>query len=156
MFFKMHVEAPGISYEDAVEEALCFGWVDSIVRSIDADRYEQRFTPRRSGSRWSKPNVQRMKKLIASGRVTTAGQAAFAGHERRVVTPHPAKLPAELEHRFRKTARAWQNFHRFPASYQRVTIGWVASAQREETRLRRLCQLMEASARNQKIGFSGV
>ena len=81
MFFKMHVEAPGISYEDAVEEALCFGWVDSIVRSIDADRYEQRFTPRRSGSRWSKPNVQRMKKLVASGRVMTAGHTAFAARK---------------------------------------------------------------------------
>ena len=154
VFSKKHVQTPSVSYDEAVEEALCFGWVDSIVRTVDADRYEQRFSPRKPGSRWSAPNVARMKKMIAARQVAPAGLAAFSDHGKRLVRPHPKKLPAELERSFRSASRAWQNFQQFPPGYRRATIGWVASAKREETKAKRLKQLIEMSARGERIAFT--
>lgn len=83
VFFKKHTRKKCCSYDEAVEEALCFGWVDSVVRRIDDDRYAQRFTPRKPQSAWSQSNVARMNELIAADMVTAAGLAAFAGHKDR-------------------------------------------------------------------------
>jgi len=126
IFYKKHTGKPSVSYDEAVEEALCFGWVDSIVRTIDADRYEQKFTPRKPTSAW---------------------------HEQRIAVPLPTALPADLEQRFRKAKRAWKNFARFPPGHRRMAIGWVASAKREETQRKRLDQLIATSARNERLKF---
>jgi uncharacterized protein YdeI (YjbR/CyaY-like superfamily) len=153
IFYKKHTSKPSVSYDEAVEEALCFGWVDSIVRTIDADRYEQKFTPRKPTSEWAASNIERAKKMIAARKMTAAGKAVFAGHEQRIAVPLPTALPADLAQRFRKAKRAWKNFERFPPGHQRMAIGWVASAKREETQRNRLDQLIATSARNERLKF---
>ena len=140
-----------VGYEEAVEEALCFGWIDGMNKSLDAARYLQRFTPRKSRSNWSDSNIARMKRLIAEGRMTSAGLVAFEGHEARRVEPKPEALPKALEREFKKAAAAWKNFQSFPPGYRRMTIGWVASAKKEETQRKRLAKLIGYSAKNKRI-----
>ncbi len=153
VLFKKHTGRSTISYDEAVEEALCFGWVDSIVRTIDHDRYAHRFTPRTPRSAWSQSNIRRMKRLIAARKVTSAGLAAFAGHKQHLALPRPSVLPADLQRRFQRAARAWKYFERCPPGYKKMAIGWVASAKRPETRIKRLDQLIETSARAERLKF---
>ncbi len=156
LYYKKGSGKPRMAYIDAVEEALCFGWIDGRIRKLDEERYVQRFTPRRAGSRWSALNIERATRMIAEGRMTAAGLEAFKKVESdpaRKVPQLPAALPSELAKEFRGNAAAWRNFSRFPPAYQRMTIGWVASAKKEETQRRRLKQLMEFSAANKRIKF---
>lgn len=153
LYYKKDSGKPRVAYDHAVEEALCFGWIDSTVRRIDEARYAQRFTPRKPQSRWSPSNIQRAKKLIAEGMMTPAGLQAFSSRARRETPPMPTRLPRDLAHRFRMQSEAWEHFQRFPPGYRRITIEWVASAKKEETRLKRLQQLIESSARNERIKF---
>jgi uncharacterized protein YdeI (YjbR/CyaY-like superfamily) len=148
---KKHSGKLRIPYDEAVEEAICFGWIDGRTGKLDADRYVQRFTPRRPSSRWSPINIRRARKVIASGEMTAAGMQAFRP-ERKTET-HPTKLPSILQQAFRRNTSAWQNFRRFPPFYRRMTVAWVASAKKEETRLKRLEKLMEISSQNQRIKF---
>jgi uncharacterized protein YdeI (YjbR/CyaY-like superfamily) len=140
-----------IAYEDAVEEAICFGWIDGKVRNLDEARYARLFTPRKRKSTWSRVNIGRARKMIEEGKMTTAGSEVFdPGNQ----TPaQPTKLPPSLEAQFRKHETAWENFRHFPPSYQRMTIGWVASAKQEATQLRRLERLITKSAANKRIKF---
>ena len=140
-----------IPYDDAVEEALCFGWIDGTVRRLDEERYLQRFTPRKKGSRWSESNITRVRTLIRKGLMTESGLAVFTPE--RKVEPHPTEMPVALQKRLQNNKAAWTNFQKFPPYYRRGTIAWVASAKKEETQLRRLQQLIELSARNQRIKF---
>jgi uncharacterized protein YdeI (YjbR/CyaY-like superfamily) len=148
---KKHCGAVRIPYDDAVEEALCFGWIDGTTGKLDADRYVQRFTPRRPNSRWSAINIRRARKLIAAGKMTPAGMKAF--RPERKIEAHPTELPKSLETAFRSQVKAWENFQHFPPFYRRMTVAWVASAKKEETREKRLGKLMEFSERNQRIKF---
>jgi uncharacterized protein YdeI (YjbR/CyaY-like superfamily) len=148
---KKHSGRMRIPYDEAVEEALCFGWIDGVTGRLDANRYVQRFTPRRASSRWSAINIRRARKLIASGKMTATGLKAFRP-ERKTET-HPTKFPANLEKMFRKHAAAWDNFQAFPPFYRRMTIAWVASAKKEETRMKRLEKLMTYSSQNNRIKF---
>ncbi|HEV2298876.1 MAG TPA: YdeI/OmpD-associated family protein [Candidatus Acidoferrales bacterium] len=140
-----------VSYEDAVQEALCFGWIDGMDKSLDAARYAQRVTPRKPASSWSESNIARMKRLIAEGKMTPAGLAVFEGHESRRIEPKPTALPRVLEREFKKNPVAWKNFLAFPPGYRRMTIGWVASAKKEETQRKRLEKLIAFSAKNKRI-----
>lgn len=148
---KKHSGKVRIPYEDAVEEALCFGWIDGMTGKLDGDRYVQRFTPRRPSSRWSPINIRRARKLIAAGKMTGAGMQAF--RPERKTEAHPTELPSSLEGRFQKRPKAWRNFQGFPPFYRRMTIAWVASAKKEETQVKRLEKLMEFSAENERIKF---
>ena len=123
------------------------------MRKVDEQRYAQRFTPRKAKSPWSESNIARVKKLIAAKKMTPAGLAAFASHAERKVAPQPTELPRELAAAFKRAKTAWKNFQNFPPGYQRMTIGWVASAKRQETRERRLALLIEHSARNERLDF---
>jgi uncharacterized protein YdeI (YjbR/CyaY-like superfamily) len=151
IYYKKASGKPRVAYEDAVEEALCFGWIDGKIKRLDDDRYAQSFTPRKAGSRWSALNIKRATKLIEEGRMTAAGRAAF--NPERKVKSLPTEFPAELEKQFRAHTDAWENFQRFPPYYRRMTTGWVASAKKEETQSKRLRDLVEFSARNEKIKF---
>lgn len=151
--YKKHTGKPSVPYDDAVEEALCYGWVDSIVKSIDDEKYAQKFTPRTSSSKWSASNIERVNNLIAAGKMTPAGLAAFEGHESRTIEPAPTTLPSELEAAFKSHKTAWKNFNAFPPGYRRVVIAWVASAKRLQTRRKRLDTLIEVSERNERIRF---
>lgn len=151
VYYKKHSGQPTISYEDAVLEALCFGWIDGKIQRLDEARYAQRFTPRKQDSRWSASNIQRVERLIAEKKMTPAGLAVYRSDRRQETPPKPTKLPSELEQRFKQKFEAWENFQNFPPHYRRLMIGWVASAQKEETRIRRLKKLIDFSARNERI-----
>jgi len=155
-FFKQHTGKRAMSWSEAVDQALCFGWIDGKVNAIDANRYMQRFTPRRPGSNWSKVNVEKVARLKEAGLMRPAGLAAF---ERRsedrtgVYSYEDAAngLPPEYERLLRANPAAAEYFDSRPPSYRRTATYLVMSAKREETRLRRLQQLIEDSAAGRDI-----
>jgi uncharacterized protein YdeI (YjbR/CyaY-like superfamily) len=153
VFYKKASGKQGVSYEHAVEEALCFGWIDGRKKKLDEECYAFRFTPRKARSAWSKSNLQRVERLIAEGKMMPAGLKTYNSSDRREVSPMPAEMPQALEARFRKQRVAWANYEKFPSGYRRVTAGWVASAKKEETQSKRLEKLIECSARNERIEF---
>ena len=153
IYYKKDSGRPRVPYQDAVEEALCFGWIDGQIKRVDAECFAQRFTPRKPHSRWAPSNVERAERMIAEGLMTPAGLAAYEVEGRREVQPHPKELPNHIEAVFKKHKTAWANFQAFPRYYRRMTTAWVASAKKEETQLKRLEKLMEFSQRNQRIQF---
>jgi uncharacterized protein YdeI (YjbR/CyaY-like superfamily) len=156
-FYKRGTGRPSLTWPESVDEALCFGWIDGVRRRIDEESYEIRFTPRKAESTWSRVNVERMAELERAGRVAPAGRAAFARRsEKRSGTysyeqRHRAKLDAASERRFRAARAAWKWFEAQAPGYRRTAIFWVVSAKREETRRRRLEQLIECSAAGRAI-----
>jgi uncharacterized protein YdeI (YjbR/CyaY-like superfamily) len=153
VFYKKASGKQTVSYHHAVEEALCFGWVDGMKKGLDAECYAFRFTPRKPKSAWSKSNLDRVERLIAESKMMPAGLEAYKSVGRRDVPAMPTVLPKALEAQFRKQRAAWANYEKFPPGYRRITAGWVASAKKEETRAKRLEKLIEYSARNERIGF---
>jgi uncharacterized protein YdeI (YjbR/CyaY-like superfamily) len=146
-----------LTWSEIVDEALCFGWIDGKVQGIDEHRYRQRLTPRRRNSNWSALNVAKVAELRAQGRMTPAGEAAFAArredspgtlsYERR----HEAAFDAEQEAAFRANAPAWDWFAAQSASYRSMATFWVVSAKRPETRARRLATLIECSSEGRRV-----
>jgi uncharacterized protein YdeI (YjbR/CyaY-like superfamily) len=147
---------PSITWPESVAEALCFGWIDGIRRSLDDESYTIRFTPRRPGSSWSAVNVRMMKELEAAGRMTAAGRAVFdarkdknaAGYtyERRDASFDAARVKA-----FKKDKAAWAFFEAQPPGYRRTVTWWVMSAKAEDTRDRRLAKLIASSAAKKRV-----
>lgn len=152
-FFNKASGKQTISYEHAVEEALCFGWVDGRKKKLNDECYAFRFTPRNARSAWSKSNLVRVERLIAEGKMMPASLAAYQSPGRREAAPLPVELPKALEAKFRDQRAAWMNYEKFPPGNRRTTAGWVASAKKEETRWKRLAKLIEFSARNERIEF---
>ena len=128
-----------MTYPEALDEALCYGWIDGVRRRHDADSYTQRFSPRRKGSVWSGVNIGHVERLIAAKRMTRAGLAEFEKRD-RVVSYDRAAAPLrpEDEARFRRTAKAWAYFSAATPSYRRACLLWLGDAKRDETRLKRL------------------
>jgi len=153
VYYKKTSGKPTVEYDHAVEEALCFGWIDGMVKGLNEECYAQRFTPRKAKSAWSKSNIARVERLIAAGLMMPAGLKAYEGARRRLVAPQPTTLPEPLEKKFRKQRTAWANYEKFPPGYRRMTAGWVASAKKEETQIKRLEKLIEFSALNERIEF---
>jgi uncharacterized protein YdeI (YjbR/CyaY-like superfamily) len=150
-FYKTHTGKRAMTWSESVDQALCFGWIDTRANSIDEDRYMQRFTPRKPGSNWSKINVEKVARLTQAGLMRPAGMAAFEkrSDERTGVYSFErenAALPPEYEERLRANPAAAEYFDAKPPWYRRTATHWVISAKREETRLRRLAQLIEDSA----------
>jgi uncharacterized protein YdeI (YjbR/CyaY-like superfamily) len=145
---------PTMTWSEAVDEALCFGWIDGVRHSIDETSYRNRFTPRKPGSRWSKVNVGKYEALEAAGKVHPAGRAAFeqgrpAGYS--FERDEPAELEPEMEARLRADEAAWADWSARPPGYRRTVAHWVTSAKREATRERRLAQLIECCAAGRKV-----
>jgi uncharacterized protein YdeI (YjbR/CyaY-like superfamily) len=153
VYYKKNSGRASVEFSDALDEALCFGWVDTKVKSLDALRYMMRFAVRKPTSSWSPSNIERVKHLIKERRMSARGLAAFEGHQKRRTAALPTELPKALARDFRSHRIAWANFSAFPPGYRRVTIGWVASAKLPATRERRLVKVIEASARNQRLPF---
>jgi len=155
-FYKAHTGRGGAQYDDAVEEALCFGWIDTTVRRIDDERYTNRFTPRRPGSRWSRVNRERFRALERAGRVTAAGHAAFARadpvHRPYSYEARPRTLSRPLRERLHSNPAAWAFFRAQAPGYRRLAAFWVMSARRVQTRERRLAALIDASERGRRPG----
>jgi uncharacterized protein YdeI (YjbR/CyaY-like superfamily) len=146
----------GVGYADAVEEALCWGWIDGIARSIDAQRSAQRFTPGRKRSIWSHVNINRFRGLVAAGRVAPAGYAAFeARSEDRTgvysFEQGEIELEPEMLTQLHANPAAREFWERAPKSYRKPATWWVISAKKPETRARRLAQLIEHSANGERV-----
>ncbi len=155
-FYKKGTGRPSITWPEAVDEALCVGWIDGIRRSIDADSYSIRFTPRKARSTWSTVNVNRVAELTALGRMLPAGLRAFAERSEDKTSIYAyeqehAALDVGAEARFRANAAAWEFFQSRPAGYRHTAIWWVVSAKRDETKQKRLATLIEDSAQGRTI-----
>jgi uncharacterized protein YdeI (YjbR/CyaY-like superfamily) len=155
-YYKKASGKGGLTYKDALDEALCFGWIDGVVKSIDADSYMQRWTPRKKTSHWSLVNIRRMGELEAAERVHARGRAIFESRD-------PAKTglaayesaekeftPEQLK-KFKANRKAWEHFEAQPPGYRRQMKHRVVSAKKEETRERRLAHLIEYHAKGQRI-----
>lgn len=155
-FYKRGSGRPSITWPEAVDGALCFGWIDGVRHGIDSISYKIRFTPRKSRSPWSAINIQRVKELAKAGLIHPAGLAAFEKRDRRSARysyeqRKKAVLPLAFEKQFRKCRGAWEFFQVQAPWYQRSCCWWVISAKKEETKLKRLAALIEYSGRKEKI-----
>ena len=155
IFPKTHTRQQVMSYEEAVEEALCHGWIDSIVQRIDDDTYARKFTPRTNTLRWSEVNKRRIAKLIQENRMTDAGLAKvnYSSPERE--RPKPVRkmlsVPKFMETALQAKPKAWENFKGLAPSYQRNYIGWIMAAKRDETRQMRLEEAIMLTGENKRI-----
>ena len=156
-FYKKATGRPSITWPEAVDEALCFGWIDGIRRSLGDESYTIRFTPRKARSTWSAVNIEHARELVAEGRMRPAGLAAFEARsdDRSAIYAyeqrHDAKLAPDEEREFRSNERAWAFFVAQPPSYRKTALWWVVSAKREETRARRLRTLVEDSSDGRRL-----
>lgn len=155
LYYKQHTGKVRIPYNDAVEEALCYGWIDSTVKTIDANRFAQRFSPRRPTSNLSETNRERIRRLIAQKRVTAAGLAAIRhafpsaspAHRTFIIAPDILQV-------LKADARTWKNFQAFPASYKGIRVGWVEGARKRPTEfVKRLRYFVKMTAKNRRFGM---
>lgn len=155
-YYKLATKKPSVTWEDTVDEALCFGWIDGVRKSRDAESYVIRFTPRKPKSVWSQRNIDLVERLTAQGRMTAAGLAAFAFKDVHpdsgyVISKLDVALTADMVTRFKQSAGAWEFYQEQPPGYRKHTAHWVTSAKREETRRRRLATLIDDSANRLRI-----
>jgi len=155
-FYKRGAGTPSVTWPEAVDQALCFGWIDGVRRRVDESRYTIRFTPRRPGSIWSAVNVRRARALAAEGRMAPAGHKAFAARRsnrsgRYSYEQRPQELSAPYARMLARNAAARKFFLAQIPSYRRAVTWWVLSAKKEETRLKRARALIELSARSKQI-----
>jgi uncharacterized protein YdeI (YjbR/CyaY-like superfamily) len=159
-FWKKGNGRPSIDWPQARDQALCFGWIDGVRKSLGADSYTIRFTPRRKGSIWSDVNVARYDALTAAGRMTAAGVRAFEDETaRKGVYAYEnalARLTGAETALFRADKAAWADWDRRPPGYRKVVLHWVTSAKKPETRARRLATLIADSAAGRKIGAVAI
>ena len=153
VFYKKHARVKSLAYEDAVREALCFGWVDSLIKRIDADRHLLKFTPRKPTSKWSDSNRKRWAELAAAGLLTPAGKAAAPTANRYAPKPRIPELPAYIAKALRANRRAWAFFQELSPTNRRQYVVWIHIAKREETRARRLAESIELLAAGKQLGL---
>ena len=153
VFHKDHTGVPSIDYDDSVREALCFGWVDSLIKRLDDDRYARKFTPRTATSRWSASNRTRWAELKDAELLAPAGLAAAPTDDRHALPPAIPDLPDDIERAFRANAKAWRFFQQLPRTARRQFVGWVHMAKREETRHRRIRESIALLAAGKQLGL---
>ncbi len=146
-----------ITYREALDEALCFGWIDGVRRSVDETSYTVRFTPRKPRSYWSAVNVRRFEELRNLGRIVPCGMAVFEGRSQESgkysFENRTGEFDAALEKKFKANKKAWEFFAAQPPGYRKTATFWVVSAKKEETRLRRLETLVRDSAAGRRLGL---
>ena len=156
-FYKKGSGIPSMTWQEAVDQALCYGWIDGKVNRIDDVSYMHRFTPRKPTSNWSAVNIKRAKELIEEGLMQPAGLEAFnrRSEDKSAIYSYEQrknpKLPPEYEKRLRKNKKAWSYFDKQAPYYKKVVVYWVTSAKKEETRLRRLQQLIGHSEKERRV-----
>lgn len=154
-FWKKGSGKPSIDWPQARDQALCFGWIDGVRKSLGNEAYTIRFTPRRKGSIWSRVNVERFAALKAEGQMTAAGERAFEENKGKsglyAYERELAELAKNEETHFRKNKAAWSDWEKRPPGYRKVVLHWVTGAKRPETRAKRLAILIESSAAREKI-----
>ena len=155
-FYKKSSGKEGATYSEALDEALCYGWIDGVRRSVDSESYTIRFTPRKSKSIWSLVNVRHVERLQKAGKMAEPGIKAFAVREKQRTGIYAFEqkrpgLSAKFKKLFRANATAWKFFANQAPRYQRTAGYWVRSAKQEETRVRRLAKLMQVSANGRRL-----
>jgi len=160
VYYKKHTGVPSISYMDSLDEALCFGWVDSLIKRIDDDRYARKFTPRRDDSNWSLVNKTRVNELFAEGRMTEHGLAKVEAAKQSGSWENPLtkpemnfETPPELEQALSEHPEAAQYFESLAPTYRKQYIGWIATAKRLETRAKRVAEAIRLLSEGKKLGL---
>lgn len=159
IYYKKSSGKPRVSYDDAVEEALCFGWIDGKIRRLDEERYMQWYTPRRKGSLWSQLNLKRVEKLISEGRMRSDGLAVYENRLKKTDRNYDRKdnkhlnLPDDLLAALKSEPNAFDNFMGFPVSNRKLYILWLNSAKRPETRSSRIIRIVQNSLKKIKAGM---
>jgi uncharacterized protein YdeI (YjbR/CyaY-like superfamily) len=156
VFHKPHTGTASIDYEDSVEEAMCFGWVDSLIRRLDHDRYARKFTPRKSDSFWSDLNRKRYAKVDALGLLAPAGRERVPTKANRYPRrpKRTAAVPAYIECAFKADPHAWTTFERLTPRERILYVGWIDNAKREETKKRRIEKSIRLLAAGKKLGLA--
>jgi uncharacterized protein YdeI (YjbR/CyaY-like superfamily) len=155
-FHRVETGRPSLTWTEAVREALCFGWIDGVVRRLDDTRYTRRFTPRTLRSIWSNVNCRHAEELIAEGRMHPAGLAAYEAREAHrsgiySFEQRPTELPEPYLSQVRDNSKAWAFWERQPRSYRQAATWWVISAKQARTREKRSTSLVDHCARDQRI-----
>ena len=156
------VAKTGLRYPEALDEALCFGWIDGQIHAVDRERFRQRWTPRRKGSVWSQVNKTRVKRLIAEGRTAKAGLAAVGDAKKTgkwqaaYTNRRVESVPADLRKALQADREAWRKFKGFARTYRNMYTGWVADAKRAETRQRRIEAVVRRAREGRKPGMSSL
>ena len=156
-FHKKGSGRPSITWSEAVDEALCYGWVDSVRKSVDAQRFTNRFTPRKPNSNWSEVNIRRVEQLIRQRRMRAPGLKVFEARQPRKAGTYSyeqrydVKLTPAFERTFRASKEAWAWFRGQPPGYRSTALYWVMTAKKPETRERRLSTLIEDSAAGRRV-----
>ena len=160
IFYKNSSGKRSVPYPDAVEEALCFGWIDSIIKRIDDEKYIQKFTPRKERSKWSVLNVTRVRRMISQGRMTEKGLALFRYAEANGLLPEPGTKPGKdlvipefIADALSANIKAATYFNSLAPSHKRLYIFWIMDAKKEETRLRRLHEVIGLLNDGKKLGL---
>ena len=153
-FYKKSSGKRSITWSESIDEALCFGWIDGVRKTIDETSYAIRFSPRKEGSKWSEVNVKRAQALIAEDRMHPAGLACYESRRENrggghLYAERPAELPEPYQQLLKKDQEAWKYFQAQPPHYRKTITWWVVSAQKEETRLKRLAKLVDYSQRHE-------
>jgi uncharacterized protein YdeI (YjbR/CyaY-like superfamily) len=155
-FYKVKSGKPSMTWSESADQALCFGWIDGVRKSLGEHGYTIRFTPRKPASNWSAINIAKVAELTKKGLMRSAGEAAFAKrveHKSAIYSyeNRPKEFSAEYEKQFKKNRTAWEFFRSQAPSYQRLVIYWVMSAKQEATRASRLKKLITASAEGRRV-----
>ncbi len=159
IFYKKETSMPTIAYEAAVEEAICFGWIDSIIKKIDAAKYVRKFTPRSDKSKWSSLNKKRANKMIKEGRMTEVGLAKIKAAKKTGLWAKDARprisldIPPEFAKALAHNKKAKENFDNLAPSYRKYYIGWIAMAKRPETKNRRIEESIALLEKGKKLGL---
>jgi len=153
VFFKAHTEVDSIPYEDMVREALCFGWIDSLVKRLDDDRYAVKVTPRKPTSKWSDINRKRWTELEAAGLLTPAGLATAPTKNSYAPRPVIPQLPGYIAKALKTNSSAWKFFRELAPTYRRDFVVWIHTAKRPDTRARRIRESISLLAAGKKLGL---
>jgi len=160
VYYKTHAGEPTIPYDDSVEEALCFGWIDSIIKRIDDKKFARKFTPRTNLINWSESNKARIRKLIKDERMTETGLAKIdrsnlnkKGETLRDKLKKDLIIPHKIKLLFMADKKAWDNFNKLAPSHKRNYVGWIISAKKEETQTKRVKEAIRLLSQNKKLGL---
>jgi uncharacterized protein YdeI (YjbR/CyaY-like superfamily) len=152
VYYKKDSGKPRIAYNDAVEEALCFGWIDSTVKKIDDERFAQRFSPRKPGAKISPANKERLRSLLGKGKVIKEVREALGD-----ISPGRFKVPPDILAAIKENKEAWKNYRRFSAAYKRIRIGFIEGARKRPKEFKkRLRYFIKMTEKNKMYGFGGI
>jgi uncharacterized protein YdeI (YjbR/CyaY-like superfamily) len=159
IFYKKETSKPTMDYEDAVEEALCFGWIDGVIKKLDDEKYVRKFTPRKDKSKWSQLNKKRVDKMIKQGRMTEVGLVKINAAKKSGLwdqNPRPQiafDVPPEFSKALARNKKAKENFDKLAPTYRKHYIGWIVVAKRPETRERRIAESIALLEKGEKLGL---